>query len=202
METILGGPVLASIVTHAPVGDGGNMQPLAQPASGARASSSSPAMLLLFDAPLAPLYFAAVFLIHPDLGFIALAAGVAADRHRLLNQRATSAPLGQAGAHASKADAQAEALARNSQVINAMGMLNESILHWGREQASALDQADGGARPQLLDQRRRRKFFRLVTQIAILGWRRLPGARRPAHRRHDDRRLDHRRRARCSRWKA
>ena len=29
---------------------------------------SSPVMLLLFDAPLAPLYFAAVFLIHPDLG--------------------------------------------------------------------------------------------------------------------------------------
>ena len=37
---------------------------------------SSPAMLLLFDAPLAPLYFAVVFLIQPDLGFIVLASGV------------------------------------------------------------------------------------------------------------------------------
>jgi len=31
-----------------------------------------------------------------------------------------------------------ESLARNSQVINAMGMLSESILHWGRRQAPAL----------------------------------------------------------------
>ena len=96
-------------------------------------------MLMLFDAPMAPLYFAAVFLIHPSLGFITLAAGVllvvdrrdqpARDRRPRSARRACIA---------SKADAQAEALARNSQVINAMGMLNESILQWGREQAGAL----------------------------------------------------------------
>ena len=42
----------------------------------------------------------------------------------IANQKATSEPLGNANLHTSKADAQAEALARNSQVINAMGMLN------------------------------------------------------------------------------
>ena len=36
---------------------------------------SSPVMLLLFDAPLAPIYFAAVFLIHRDLGFIVSRCG-------------------------------------------------------------------------------------------------------------------------------
>ena len=49
------------------------------------------------------------------------------------------------GLHAPKADAQADALARNSQVINAMGMLNESILALGPRQARALTVAD--ARP-------------------------------------------------------
>ena len=87
----------------------------------------------------------------------------------VINQRATSAPLGQANAFASKADAQADALARNAQVINAMGMLNESILQWGREQTGALTKQmtaldlsfwiSGASR-----------FFRLLTQIAILGW--------------------------------
>ena len=158
METILGGPVLASIVTSAPASDGGNVQPL-RSLHQVRSFISSPTMLILFDAPLAPLYFAAVFLIHPELGFIVLAAGDRSSWHRRLNQRATSAPLVQAGAFASKADAQAEALARNAQVINAMGMLNESILQWGREQASALTVQIGRARSQLLDQRRSRASF-------------------------------------------
>ena len=56
-----------------------------------------------------------------------LAAGIALIAIALLNQRATSAPLAEAGRYSSKADAQADALARNSQVINAMGMLDEGI---------------------------------------------------------------------------
>ena len=58
---------------------------------------SSPVMLLLFDAPLAPLYFAAVFLISPQLGVIALIAGVILAAIAVLNQRATSVPLGRPG---------------------------------------------------------------------------------------------------------
>ncbi len=93
METILGGPVLASIVTTAPASDGGNMQPL-RSLHQVRGFISSPTMLILFDAPMAPLYFAAVFLIHPSLGFIALAAGALLSvAIAVVNQRATSAPL-------------------------------------------------------------------------------------------------------------
>jgi ATP-binding cassette subfamily C protein len=168
METILGGPVLASVVTTAPVHDGGNVLPL-RSLHQVRGFISSPTMLILFDAPMAPLYFAAVFLIHRDLGVIVLIAGLALTVIAFLNQRATSAPLVQAGKHASTADAQAEALARNSQVINAMGMLDEGIRQWGRDQASALRQQVaaldrtfwiGGAS----------RFLRLIAQIAILGW--------------------------------
>jgi ATP-binding cassette subfamily C protein len=168
METILGGPVIASVVTSAPASDGGNMLPL-RSLHQVRGFMSSPTMVILFDAPMAPLYFAAVFLIHPSLGFVTLAAGGVLLAIAFLNQRATSAPLGQANMYASKADAQADALARNAQVINAMGMLNESILQWGREQTGALAKQmtaldlsfwiSGASR-----------FFRLFTQIAILGW--------------------------------
>ena len=168
METILGGPVIASIVTSAPASDGGNMTPL-RSLHQVRGFMSSPTMIILFDAPMAPLYFVAVFLIHPSLGCITLAAGLLLFAIAIVNQHATSAPLGQASAHASKADAQAEALARNAQVINAMGMLNESILQWGREQTGALTKQMTALDSSFWISGTSR-FFRLLTQIAILGW--------------------------------
>ncbi len=168
METILGGPVIASVVTSAPASDGGNMLPL-RSLHQVRGFMSSPTMVILFDAPMAPLYFAAVFLIHPSLGFVTLAAGGVLLAIAILNQRATSGPLGQANMYASKADAQADALARNAQVINAMGMLNESILQWGREQTGALAKQMTALDLSFWISGTSR-FFRLFTQIAILGW--------------------------------
>jgi ATP-binding cassette subfamily C protein len=168
METILGGPVIASIVASAPASDGGNVLPL-RSLHQCRGFMSSSTMVVLFDAPMAPLYFAAVFLIHPSLGFVTLGAGALLFVIAVLNQRATSAPLGQASAYASKADAQADALARNAQVVNAMGMLNESILQWGREQTGALTKQMTALDLSFWISGVSR-FFRLLTQIAILGW--------------------------------
>jgi ATP-binding cassette subfamily C protein len=167
LETILGGPILASIVTDAKVADTANMAPLRN-LHQVKGFISSPVMLLLFDVPLAPIYFAAIFLIHPDLGFIALACGILLLAIAIVNQKATSKALTEASLHGSKADSQADALARNSQVINAMGMLNESIAHWGREQARALT-FQGGALDRNVWISGASKFTRLVAQIVILG---------------------------------
>ena len=46
--------------------------------------------VISLDAPLAPIYFAAVFLIHPDLGFIATTSGIVLIGIALLNQKATA----------------------------------------------------------------------------------------------------------------
>lgn len=56
MESILAGPVLASVIGSAPTGEGGNIQPLRN-LHQVRSFLSSPTMLLLFDAPLAPMMF-------------------------------------------------------------------------------------------------------------------------------------------------
>ena len=137
LETMLGGPAAGQRHQHA-AGLAAARRETVRSLHHVRNFISSPVMLLLFDAPLAPLYFAAVFLISPQLGVIALVAGASArSASPLLNQRATSTPLGQAGVHAARPTQRAESLARNSQVINAMGMLHESILHWGREHARA-----------------------------------------------------------------
>jgi ATP-binding cassette subfamily C protein len=168
METILGGPIVASIITTAPASDGGNVLPL-RSLQQVRNFMSGGIIVVLFDAPMAPLYFAAVFLIHPSLGVVTLGAGILLSAIAILNQRATAAPLAQASAHASKADAQAEALARNSQVVNAMGMLNESIQQWGREQTGALSKQVAALDSGFWISGASR-FFRLLTQIVILGW--------------------------------
>jgi ATP-binding cassette subfamily C protein len=168
MEAILGGPVLASIVAAAPTGEGGNPQPL-RSLHQVRSFIASPTMLLLFDAPLSPLYFAVIFMIHPDLGFLVLAAGLVLVGIAAINQRATATPLSQGASHAAKADAHAESLARNAQVINAMGMLDESVLHWGKEQSLALgSHLSGQERNYLISGSS--KFARLAVQILILGW--------------------------------
>src|SRR5207302_10482245 len=86
---ILGGPALASIVTAAKAADSANLQPLRN-LNQVKSFIASPVMLLLFDAPLAPIYFAAVFLIHPDLGFIAAVSGIVLIAIALLNQKATA----------------------------------------------------------------------------------------------------------------
>jgi ATP-binding cassette subfamily C protein len=168
LEATLGGPILASIIHGAPAGGGGNTSPL-RSLHQVRSFIASPIVLLLFDAPLAPLYLAAIFIIHPHLGFVVLGSAVFLVAVALLNQWCTSAPLVEASQFASRADTQAEALARNAQVLNAMGMLNEGIQHWGRDEAVSLTHLVRG-------QERNywvsgfSKFARLVTQILILGW--------------------------------
>src|SRR5262249_31428514 len=114
------------------------------------------------------LYLAVIFLIHADLGFIALTAAAILFSIAVLNQRATAEPLRQAGLHSSKADAAAEALGRNAQVINAMGMLRESVIQWGRQQSQALN-VQGAALDRNFWISGASKFARYITQIIILG---------------------------------
>jgi ATP-binding cassette subfamily C protein len=91
-ETMLGGPVLAGVVTSAKIADSANVQVLRN-LHHVKSFISSPVMLLLFDVPLAPIYFGAVFLIHPALGFISLVSGLVLIAIALINQKATNSLL-------------------------------------------------------------------------------------------------------------
>ena len=89
-------------------------------------------MVLLFDVPLAPIYFGVVFPSILIWGMPLQLAGSCYLRPRFSTRKRPQYHWPRRGLHASTADAHAESLARNSQVINAMGMLNEGILLWGR----------------------------------------------------------------------
>ena len=168
LEAFLGGPVLTSIINSGRAGESGSVH-LLRKLQQIRGFISSPVMLLLIDGPLAPVYFAVTFLIHPHLGWIAVCSGLLLLLIALWNQKATADSLAQASLHAAKADVAAESLARNSQVINAMGMLNESVLNWGREQARSLN-VQTVAVDRNLWISGFSKFIRLAAQILILGW--------------------------------
>ena len=168
LDGYLAGPVLASIVNSARAGEGGNVQTL-RSLQQVRGFISSPTMLLLIDGPIAPIYFGAIFLIHPHLGFLTVACGILLGAIAVLNQRATAGPIGQANVHAAQADATAESMARNAQVINAMGMLPESIRQWGAQEARTLT-VQGAALDRNFWIGGVAKFVRLVTQIVVLGW--------------------------------
>jgi len=167
-ESKLGAPVLAAAAKAAQNGSSREFQTLAD-LQQLRSFITGPVLLTMLDSPTAPLYMAVVFLIHPDLGFIVLASSGVLLVLASINQRVTALAFAKANAYASRANLQADAMARNAQVINAMGMTPEGVAIWGRETAESLS-------AQVLAQDRNivlagiSKFVRLCTQVAILGY--------------------------------
>lgn len=167
-EAKLGGPVLSAAAKAAQGGSSREFQTLAD-LQHLRAFITGPVLLTMFDAPVAPVYFAVVFLIHPHLGLIVLSAGVALMGVALLNQRVTAVPFTRANAFGTRANLQAESMARNAQVINAMGMIPEGVQIWGQETVQSLKAQVAGQDLNII-MTGISKFLRLCTQIAILGW--------------------------------
>lgn len=167
-EARLGGPVLSAAAKAAQSGSSREFQTLAD-LQQLRSFMTGPVLLIMFDAPIAPVYLIVVFLIHPQLGLIVTAAGLGLTGLALLNQHVTADPFTRASAFVTRANLQAEAMARNAQVINAMGMIPEGVRVWGQETVESL-------KAQVIAQDRNilmtglSKFLRLGTQIAILGW--------------------------------
>ncbi len=167
VEALLGGPVLAAALSAATVSASRDVQAL-RDLQQLRQFVTSPVMLLLFDAPLAPIYFLAGFLIHPILGCIMTGACIVLLGLALLNERLTAKSFAQSGTLGIRASQQAAAQARNAQVIAAMGMTDESIALWGRENANSL-RAQVMAMDRNLHISSLSRLMRLITQISLLG---------------------------------
>ncbi|MGD9839552.1 MAG: type I secretion system permease/ATPase [Afipia sp.] len=168
VEAKLGGPVLSAAAKAAQNGSSREFQTLAD-LQHLRSFITGPVLLTMFDAPVAPVYFAVVFLIHPQLGLIVLSAGLCLMTVALINQRITAVPFTRANAFGTRANLQAESMARNAQVINAMGMIPEGVRVWGHETVESLKAQVAGQDLNII-MTGVSKFLRLCTQIAILGW--------------------------------
>jgi PrtD family type I secretion system ABC transporter len=129
---------------------------------------SGPSVTPLLDAPWAPIFIVALFLLHPALGFVGITGGATLFGLALANELLTRSALGEASVAAGKTHRRAEAALRNADAIRAMGMSEGVVRIWRRENADAQEAARvAGRRGAALYALS--KFSRVVVQIAILG---------------------------------
>ena len=146
-------------------------------------------LIALCDAPWFPIFVAACFLLHPWFGFLAIFGSLLTLALTVLNEVSTKKELNAATAANARASQNANAVFRNTEVLQAMGMVEPLKRMWLTEhdsvlaaQATASDRA--GAIIALT------KFFRVFLQTVVLGTRRLSGYQPRAFSRRHRRRLD------------
>lgn len=164
----LGAPILSAAARASLHGSGREYQTLGD-LQQVRSFLVSRTLLSFLDAPIAPLFVLAVFLIHTDLGFIVVGTAILLLIFTQINQRLTATPFSEANTAQVKANLHLESMSRNSQIINALAMIPEAVWIWGRDTATSL-------RAQVIAQDRNiaiaalSKATRLLTQVALLGW--------------------------------
>ena len=121
-----------------------------------------------FDAPWAPIFLAIIFLLHPMLGFIAVAGAVVLFALALANNAVTKKPLEKAGKVSVSLSGAIDSSLRNVEVIEAMGMFQNFRRGWSIRQGDVLRyQAKAADRAGIV--MGLTKYTRLLLQTAMLG---------------------------------
>ena len=126
-------------------------------------------LLAFLDAPFAPIFVLAIFLIHFHLGMIVVCTALLLLVITLINQRMTSQPFAVANKHQSMANMHLDSMSRNSQIINALAMIPEAVSIWGRDTAASLT-AQVRAQDRNIVSAAFSRGVRLMTQVGMLGW--------------------------------
>jgi ATP-binding cassette subfamily C protein/ATP-binding cassette subfamily C protein EexD len=128
----------------------------------------SPSMLTLYDVPWAPIYLAVIFMLHPLLGWLALGGAALLFAVTIGNEFITSKLLQDANTAAMQSQRRAEAIVRNAEVIDSMGMGKAVAARWRESVAKMLPpQSRAADRAALI--LATTKFLRLMVQLAVLG---------------------------------
>lgn len=164
----LGAPILSAAARASLQSNGREYQMLGD-LQQVRSFLVSRTLLAFLDAPTAPIFLLAVFLIHPHLGFIVVVTAILLLVLTQINQRLTAAPFAEANTAQVKANLYLDSMTRNSQIINALAMIPEAVHIWGKDTATSL-------KSQVIAQDRNiaiaaiSKGTRLLTQVTMLGW--------------------------------
>ncbi len=129
---------------------------------------SSPSTLAFFDAPWAPIFIAAIFLIHTWLGVLALCSALLILVLALITEWVSREPYRRAAEHSTDSHRFVENGLRHADVLAAMGMFAGFRRRWRDKHDRAVAfQARGGERINVL--LASSKSFRQVVQVGILG---------------------------------
>jgi len=169
LEKMLGPRVFDSLFGQALATNGSiaTAQPLSDLLS-LRQFLSGPALLTFFDAPWMPIYIAVIFLFHPLLGWLAVAAALILIVLAVSNERVTRSDLKDANQLHIENSQQTQRNLRNSEAVEAMGMLPRLRERWQEKQDKLLAlQTRASRRGGLITTTS--KTFRLMMQSIMLG---------------------------------
>jgi PrtD family type I secretion system ABC transporter len=125
-------------------------------------------IIALFDAPWTPVYLGVIFLLHPVLGWVAVAGALVIAALAIASEIAVRAALAEAGSGSRSSNDFTELVGRNAEVVHAMGMLGALTERWSRfHEYGVAWQALASDRIAILQAIA--KFVRMSLQIAILG---------------------------------
>lgn len=125
-------------------------------------------LLPILDVPWTPIFIAVIFMLHPLIGWMTIAGALMLFGLAVINEVATRRKHADASDTTDDALDHAHAVARNADVIEAMGMRSNVVRRWSRKNAEALAlQSAASARGAKI--KGIAKFARLGLQVAVLG---------------------------------
>jgi ATP-binding cassette subfamily C protein len=129
---------------------------------------TSPVLMAAFDLPWTPIFFAAIFVFHAWLGYLALVGGAILIVIAIANQymsRGAQARAAMAGQHAGS---MADQIRTEAEMVQAMGMRDAAFTRWQKKRSEALEgqvrASDVGGTFTSMT-----KTLRLFLQSAMLG---------------------------------
>ena len=159
--------VLEAVVRNAAGTGGRNTQPL-RDVTEIRNFLSGHAIFSLFDAPFAPLYVATIYILHPDLGTVALVGALVLFAIAVVNEAGTRNPIKALTAHNNKTQAHVDEFVRNADAIESMGMMPAVLQRWRTHTLDGVSAVtvtmDKATAATALA-----KFVRFALQIALFG---------------------------------
>jgi ATP-binding cassette subfamily C protein len=125
-------------------------------------------LIALCDAPWFPIFVFACFLLHPWFGYLAIAGSGISLFLAFLNEKATRGQLNAAGRTSMLANQDAQSMLRNTEAVQAMGMVSAIRKIWtGHHDATLGLQASASDRAGSIVAAT--KFFQVFMQTAALG---------------------------------
>lgn len=129
---------------------------------------TSPGMVALLDLPWIPVYLLVLYLLHPLLGALTLIGAIVLVIFAVINEKYTRLPFQEANQKFVRNQLLIDASLRNSETIQAMGMMNNILGHWyDRDELTRKELAptqNFATSVQSFVQ-----FFRIALQILIMG---------------------------------
>ena len=168
LDKQIGGDVLgSSIVRSLRRGRGPSIQGLRDLGT-LRGFLTGSGLLPILDVPWTPIFIAVIFMLHPVIGVMTIAGAVMLFGLAVANEIATRRKHAEASDTTDDTLDHAHSIARNADVIEAMGMRANVVRRWGQKNAEALAlQSAASARGAKV--KGIAKFARLGLQVAVLG---------------------------------